>query len=119
MVSAPTLNCRATSLRVWPLSASTAASRASLSMAVGLPDRGASSRDSSPSYDFLYHLWTVRSFTTSVPKAWHIFRSAAVALLRSLNSYNIHARITIFGVPMFDRASLDVHVALTGTKPAS
>jgi hypothetical protein len=42
-----------------------------------------------------------------------------MALLPSLNSYNIHARITIFGVPIFDRASLDEHVALTGTKPAS
>jgi hypothetical protein len=42
-----------------------------------------------------------------------------VALLPSLNSYNIHARITNFGVPMFDRASVDVHVALTGTKPTN
>jgi hypothetical protein len=99
MVSALTLSCCATSSHVWPLSASTAASRASLTVAVGLPDRGPSSRDSSPSCSFLYRLWTVRSFTTSVPKAWHIFRAAAVALLPSLNPYNVHARITIFGVP--------------------
>ena len=84
MVSPLTLNCSPSSSHVWPLFASIAACSSSFGTCVGLPARGMSSSVSSPSLNLLNHRCTVRVVTTPSPKAWHIFRLAAVAFDPSL-----------------------------------